>query len=309
MRLDLLKNVEISGILWYNIPDMIFCAKGVKTVSYSRRLRGGSILDVKSSIKGVCSCTRFETEYFTLPTQVGAQISMTGSASACRSRCTTDTERLSGVLCALGSRKSMREADAKIFAARRRFTLLCGENSTGIDRTVAIIASLGEIVNAGALKIIICTDDVHERYSLTESLEVMRNVFGVTSYIPGEYDDSAKYTLSASVYSFLASTKPEVLVVGRDCITKHTNLVRRKNGEDESLIELLAKLHPIVITTSKKISTGRSMAKICGIFEPSLTFVFCNEVKNLKDAVIFVPGGDEVSVKEEKVKVPEQLSF
>ncbi len=281
----------------------------MKTVSHGRRSKGNGVLDVKAAIRGIFSCTRFDTEYFTLPTQTGAQISMTGNAAACRSGCAADDEMIAGMLCALSQNKSLREDDAKIFAARHRFTLLCGEDSNGVDRTVAIIAALGEIVSAGALKIIICTDDVHERYSLTESLEVMHNVFGVTSYIPGAYDDGAKYTLAASVYSFLASTKPEILIVGRDCITKHTNLVRRRNGGDESLIELLAKLHPIVITTSKKISTGRSMAKICSIFEPSMTVVFCDEVKKLRDAVIFVPGSEDAFAKEEKHNPPEQLSF
>lgn len=122
----------------------------------------------------------------------------------------------------------MHEDDAEEFASRKRFILLCGENSGGVDRTVAMIGAISEMIRAGAKKIVICTDDPHERYSLVQSLEVMRNVFGVTSYIPGEYDDGAVYTLSASVYSFLASPNPEVLVVGRDCITKRTNLVRRR---------------------------------------------------------------------------------
>lgn len=206
--------------------------------------------------------------------------------------------------------KNMHEDDAEEFASRKRFILLCGENSGGVDRTVAMIGAISEMIRAGAKKIVICTDDPHERYTIVQSLEVMRNVFGVTSYIPGEYDEGAVYTLSASVYSFLASPNPEVLVVGRDCITKRTNLVRRKNDGEDSLTELIARLHPVVITASRRVSSGRSLAEICRIFDPAMTFVFCDEIKRLRDAVIFVPEAHEQDEKTtENAAVPEQLCF
>lgn len=279
-------------------------------MSHSRRAKGGSILDVRAAVEGIFSCTHFETEYLTLPTKIGAQLSMTGEVTACGNRCTIDGDRLPTVLRMVSPYKKMHEDDAEEFASRKRFILLCGENSGGVDRTVAMIGAISEMIRAGAKKIVICTDDPHERYTIVQSLEVMRNVFGVTSYIPGEYDDGAVYTLSASVYSFLASPNPEVLVVGRDCITKRTNLVRRKNDGEDSLTELIARLHPVVITASRRVSSGRSLAEICRIFDPAMTFVFCDEIKRLRDAVIFVPEAHEQDEKSaENAAVPEQLCF
>lgn len=276
----------------------------------SQRKTNSSILGVKSAVEGVCSCANFEKECLTLPTKEGAQISMTGEATACGNVFRIDDKRLSNMLRLITPLKNMRESDADVFAARHRFLLLCGDRTTGVDRTVAIVGALNEMVRSGVTKIVLCTDDPAERHSLVESLEVMKNAFGVTSYIPHSYDDGSKYTLSASVYSFLASPKPEVLVIGRDCITKRTNLVRQKHNGEDSLTELIAKLHPVVVTASKKISTGRSLAEICKIFEPACTFVFCDEVKRLRDAVIFVP---EMRTEEEKkVEIedsPEQLSI
>ena len=157
-------------------------------MSHSRRAKGGSILDVRAAVEGIFSCTHFETEYLTLPTKIGAQLSMTGEVTACGNRCTIDGDRLPTVLRMVSPYKKMHEDDAEEFASRKRFILLCGENG-GVDRTVAMIGAISEMIRAGAKKIVICTDDPHERYSLVQSLEVMRNVFGVTSYIPGEYDD------------------------------------------------------------------------------------------------------------------------
>lgn len=305
-------------LLWIFLSDygiinkaLIKGAKGGMRMPQIRKGRNGSILGVREAVGGICSCTHFESECLTLPTKEGAQLSMTGDTSAFGNRCTVDEERLSMMLRVVTPMKNMRSIDAKRYAERRRFILLCGDKVCGVDKTVAIIGAISEMVRAGVTKIVLCTDEPEERYALVEALEVMRNVFGVTSYIPRAYDFGAKYTLSASVYSFLASPKPEVLVIGRDCITKRTNLVRQKHDGEESLTELIAKLHPVIVTASEKVSIGRSLADICEIFEPSLTFVFCDEVKRLRDAVIFVPSENDsyASAEGNDSDEPQQLSF
>lgn len=265
-----------------------------------RRTSSGSINEIRTAVRGICSCAHFTPSYLTLPTKVGAQLSMTGDTTACGNSCELDCGRISAVL------RTYSAADTKKLIERRRFTLLCGE----FDRTVAIIGALKELFHAGVAKIVICTETPSERDALAESLEIIEDSFGVTSYRPGEYDSDARYILSASVYSFIASTKPEILVIGRDCVTKRTNLIRQKGGEEDSLTELISKLHPVVITSSQKISSCRSIAKNCGIFEPSMTFLFSGEVKNLRDAVIYKPTSAHNAGDEEKSDpVPEQISF
>lgn len=266
----------------------------------SRRTSVGSINEIRTAVRGICSCAHFTPNYLTLPTKVGAQLSMTGDTTACGNSCELDCDRISAVL------RTYSPKDTEKLLERRRFILLCGE----FDRTVAIIGALKELLHAGVTKIVICTETPAERDALAESLEIIADSFGVTSYIPGEYDSGARYILSASVYSYISSTKPEILVIGRDCVTKRTNLIRQKGGEEDSLTELISKLHPAVFTSSQKISAGRSIAKTCGIFDPSITFVFSGEVKNLRDAVIYKPTAALSETDEEKSKpMPEQLSF
>lgn len=67
-------------------------------MSHSRRAKVGSILDVRAAVEGIFSCAHFETEYLTLPTKIGAQLSMTGEVTACGNRCTIDVDRLPTVL-------------------------------------------------------------------------------------------------------------------------------------------------------------------------------------------------------------------
>lgn len=274
--------------------------EGGRKMPRSRRTSGGSINEIRTAVRGVCSCAHFTPNYLTLPTKIGAQLSMTGDTIACGNLCEMEYGRISAFL------RAYPPADTKKLIERRRFLLLCGE----FDRTVAIIGALKELIHAGVTKIVICTETPAERDALTESLEIIADSYGVTSYRPGEYDSGARYILSASIYSFIASTRPEILVIGRDCVTKRTNLIRQSDTGEDSLTELISKLHPAVITSSRKISSGRSIAKTCGIFDPSITFVFSEEVKNLRDAVIYRPNDSLPEADEERSEpMPEQLSF
>lgn len=265
-----------------------------------------NLLGIRTAVSGVCSCARFYPTSAALPTRIGAQLSMTGDTCACGNSCDLDRERLSAVIRSLRAYGSISNRDMEKFIDRRRFMLLCGD----IDRSVAIIGAVSELIRYGVTKIVAAADTPAERDALSQSLELMGDSFGVTSYIPGEYDSDARYTISASIYGFLASSNPELLVIGRDCITKKTNLIRQREQDEPSLSELISKARPVVLASSKKISGGRALAKTCEIFNPIMTFVFSGEVKKLRDAVIYSPEFKSgVPEPKEETKMPEQLCF
>ncbi len=265
-----------------------------------------TIAGIKSAVECICSSFVFARTASAIPTEIGAQLSMTGDATALGNSCVIDRERMAVVLRSMKFAKNMTSEDIDSYIDRRRFLLLCGN----FDRAVAIIGASSELIKSGIEKIVVIADTPSERIRLAESLEILRGNIGITAYTPGEYDDGAKYALSASVYSFLASTKPEILIISRDCISKKTNVIRQIGNDGSSLTSLISKVKPVILTSSKKISSGRVIAGICKLLEPVLTLVFTEEVKNLRDAVIYEPNtACKTYELASSLPPPEQISF
>ncbi len=268
-----------------------------------RSVGKGSEGRIRLSVASVLSCAGFYPVFHPMPAEAGTQISLSGNASLYGNGAEFDFERLDGVVKSLGfAHKAGVEALKK-----NRFFVLCGE----CDRAVALIGALSELVAAGVSKILILTDTTAERERISDSLELLKNALNITVYTPGEYDDGARYELSASIYAYLTSSRPEVLVLGRDCITKKSNIIRSPRDNSRStLCELIAKARPVVLTSCEKIDSGRTIGRAAGIFAPICSFTFCREVKNIHGCVIYKPERVKKQVKEEKTKpVAEQISM
>ncbi len=268
-----------------------------------RSVGKGSTPRIRLSVASVLSCAGFFPVSHVMPAEVGMQISLTGGASLYGNGVEFDYERLDGVVKSLGFAHKVGLDVLK----KKRFFILCGN----CDRAAPLMGALSELIAAGVSKILILTDTTAERERISESLELLKNALNITVYVPGEYDDGARYELSASIFSYLTSARPEVLVLGRDCITKRNNIIRSPRENSRStLCELIAKARPVVLTSCEKIDSGRTIGRAAGIFAPICSFTFCGEVKNIHGCVIYKPEPVKAKVKEEKPKpVPEQISM
>jgi len=234
---------------------------------------------------------------------MGAQLSMTGDILAYGNSGDFGRAALSAAMRTFPAMWNTRDREIDRFIERRRFTVLCGE----CDRSVAILGAVSEAIRCGITKIIVTADTPSERDNLTRSFELMHigsEPLSVTTYTPREYDSSAMYKLYASMYAFLTSNKPEILILGRDTFSRSTNLLCRGSM---SMISLIARARPVVFTSSQTIASGRTLAKIASVFDPVTTVIFAGEVRPLRDAVIYKP--DAVKKSERKTPVPEQLGF
>ena len=260
-------------------------------------------LRIRSAIGTIFSCGIFSPAEFALPPVMGAQLSMTGDILAYGNSGDFGHAALSSVLRTFPSMWNIGERDLERLIQRRRFTVLCGE----CDRSVAILGAVCEAVRCGITKIIVTADTPAERENLARSFELMRmglDGISVTSYIPREYDASAMYKMHASVFAFLTSDKPEILILGRDTFSRSTNLLCR--GET-SMTDLLSRANPVVFTSSETVAAGRTLAKLASVFKPAATVVFAGEVRSLRDAVIYKPDSEKRRHRGESV--PEQLGF
>lgn len=268
-----------------------------------RRRTTDAALQIRSAIGTIFSCGIFSPSPFPLPSEMGAQISMTGDILAYGNSGDFGHAALSAAMKTFPSMWNTGERDLERFIARRRFTVLCGE----CERSVAILGAVSEAVRCGITKIIVTADTPAEREDLAQSFEWMRmglDGISVTAYLPREYDNSAMYKMYASVYAFLTSDKPEILILGRDTFSRSTNILCRG---DHSLTGLLARANPVVFTSSQTVAAGRTLAKIASVFDPVATVVFAGEVRPLRDAVIYKPDG--VRRIQHRAPVPEQLGF
>lgn len=260
-------------------------------------------LRIRSAIGTIFSCGIFSQAPFPLPSEMGAQISMTGDILAYGNSGGFGPAALSAKLRTFPSMWNISDREMGRFIDRRRFTVLCGD----CDRSVAILGAVSEAVRCGITKIIVTADTPGERENLAQSFELMRmglEGVSVTTYTPREYDSSAMYKMYASVYAFLTSDKPEILILGRDTISRSTNLLCR--GE-VPMTELLARANPVVFTSSETVAAGRTLAKIASVFTPMATVIFAGEVRTLRDAVIYKPGN--AKRQSHTAAVPEQLGF
>lgn len=260
-------------------------------------------LRIRSAIGTIFSCGIFSPAPFPLPSEMGAQLSMTGDILAYGNSGDFGYAALSARMRTFPAMWNANERELERWIERRRFTVLCGD----CDRSVAILGAVSEAVRCGITKIIVTADTPNERENLTQSFELMRmglDGISVTAYRPKEYDSSAMYKMYASVYAFLTSDKPEILILGRDTFSRSTNILCR--GET-SMTSLLAHANPVVFTSSQTVAAGRTLAKIASVFEPAATIIFAGEVRPLRDAVIYKP--DSAKKQPRRTAVPEQLGF
>jgi hypothetical protein len=234
---------------------------------------------------------------------MGAQLSMTGDILAYGNSGDFGRAALSAAMRTFPSMWNTKDREIDRYIDRRRFTVLCGD----CDRSVAILGAVSEAVRCGITKIIVAADTPSERENLTRSFELMHmgsETISVTTYIPREYDSSAMYKMYASVYAFLTSDRPEILILGRDTFSRSTNLLCRGNT---SMTSLIARARPVVFTSSQTVASGRTLAKISSVFDPVASVIFAGEVRHLRDAVIYKPDAAKKSGR--KSSVPEQLGF
>lgn len=263
---------------------------------------------ISKAVAELCSLADFRAVEIPLPEKKGTQLSMTGETSAFANSGAFDETRLHDHLASCPSVRYRSGDDIDDYISRGRFILMCCR----LDRALAVYASVTELTRAGITKIIVAADTPAERDRLAEALSLMKDSLGarVGVYRPGEYDEETVYMFSAAVYAFLTSAEPEILVLGRDCISKRTNLVNKSGEGDSSLASLLAIAHPACLVSCDKVSGGRSLSKTCRVFEPVLTLVFCGEDKKPRDAVIYEPcEPGEKSGAKSSAKAPVQMSF
>ncbi len=260
-------------------------------------------LQIRAAISTIFSCGIFSSSAFPLPSEMGAQLSMTGDILAYGNSGDFGRAALSAAMRTFPSMWNTKDREIDRYIDRRRFTVLCGD----CDRSVAILGAVSEAVRCGITKIIVAADTPSERENLTRSFELMHmgsETISVTTYIPREYDSSAMYKMYASVYAFLTSDRPEILILGRDTFSRSTNLLCRGNT---SMTSLIARARPVVFTSSQTVASGRTLAKISSVFDPAASVVFAGEVRHLRDAVIYKPDAAKKSGR--KSSVPEQLGF
>lgn len=276
-----------------------------------RRRTTDATQNIRAAVGEVFSCGGFYASKYALPAEKGAQLSMTGDVVAVGNGGTFREDALVHVLRTFPAMWNTREKDLKRFVLRKRFTVLCGD----CDRSVAMLGAVAEMVRNGIEKIIIAADTPVERDNLAQSLELMRAGLGdvaVTAYRTRSYDASAQYKAYASVYGYLTSNKPEILILSRDSFSRRNNILRRKNVETEdglcALADLIRGARPVVITSSVTVESGRTLAKNAAIFDPAAVLVFAGEEKRLRDCVIYKP--DRASKKRREVpEIPEQMGF
>ena len=263
--------------------------------------------DIKAAVGGLFACGHFVPSRFPLPSEKGAQLSMTGEIVAFGNGGSLDFshETLLGALRTYPAMYKTPVKDLERWIERGRYTVLCGD----CDRSAAIIGSVTELVRCGVNKIIIATDTKGERGELLQSLDRMRAGLGgitVTAYRLTGYDESTQYKASSLIYAYLTSDKPEILVIGRDSFSRSTNLLRR-GTEGYSLADLLGEAHPMVIASTRTVESGRTLSKIASVFQPAATLIFAGEVRRLRDAVLYKPENGR-SRKDRRV-IPEQMAM
>lgn len=271
----------------------------------NRRRTGDTGQAIREAVGGIFSCGVFSPTDFELPAGVGTQLSMTGVTRAYGNGGSFDEAALTDMLASYPALLRTGRSCLERFAARRRFTVLCGNT----DRSIAIAGCIRELVSCGITKILITTDTNEERDNLCEALSLMRaGMDGVSVTCFGVNDDNMGYRSGSGiriigsqivvdptrqsladglVCNFLTSDTPEVMVIAQPSFTRGCNVIRR--GGEFSLSAYLAKAAPVILTSSETVDSARSMAVSSAIFEPLAVLCFTGEVRTLRDAVIFRP--------------------
>lgn len=270
-----------------------------------RRRTGDLALKIRDAVGSVFSVTSFEAAEFTLPSEKGAQLSMTGEISALGNRFGYDVPSFAKALKSCPAMKNADIDEIKRYIDAGCYAVLCGEN----DRSMIMAGVALEFVRLGAVKIVIAADTPAERDNLARAFESMHGGMGdirVTLYSHENYDSWTENKAATIVYDFLESASPEILIIGRDSFSRRTNLLNQVSGE-ESLASLISHAHPVVLTSTQTIRGGRTIAKNAVAFDPSVVIMFTEEVKRVHSAVIYMPG--DVAAAREVTVVQEQLGF
>ena len=276
-----------------------------------RRRMTDAAQNIREAVGSVFACGSFFASKFSLPAEKGAQLSMTGDIVAVGNGGSFREDSLAMALRSIPSVWKSRGTDVTRFISRRRFTVLCGD----CDRSVAMLGSITEMVKNGVEKIVIAADTPVERDNITDSLELMRAGLGeiaITTYRAKSYDASSSYKAYASIYGFLTSAKPEILVLSRDSFARKNNILRRKSVDTTdgrcSLTDLIKGAHPVVLASSLTVAGCRTIAKNSAVFEPAAQVLFAGEDRDLRDCVIYRPERTQKK-KRDSHDVPEQIGF
>lgn len=270
-----------------------------------RRRTGDLALKIRDAVSSVFSSVSFTAAEFSLPSEKGAQLSMTGEIFALGNQVAFDRSVLAKALKSCPSMEKATHEEIDRYIDGGCYAVLCGEN----DRSIPMAGTALEFVRLGAVKIVIAADTPAERDNLARAFETMHGGMGnihVTLYSHENYDGWTENKAATIVYDFLESESPEILIIGRDSFSRRTNLLNQQNGE-ESLASLISRAHPIVLTSTQTIRGGRTIAKNAQAFEPAALIMFTEEVKHIRGAVIYMPS--EAPRKREAAVVQEQLGF
>ncbi len=249
-----------------------------------RQRTGDTGQALRDAVGRLFSCGVFSVRDFELPAGVGIQLSMTGVTIAYGNGGGFDPIALENTLAVYPALR--RTSCLEKFAARLRFTVMCGNT----DRSVALLGSIREMIDRGITKILITTDTNEERDNLFRAFSLMRaSLDGVSTVCFGISDDAAdRHDLADRIVcDFLTSNAPAVMILAQPSFTRSTNIIRQ--GGDFSLASYLAKAAPVVLTSSETVDSARSMASSAAVFSPMATLCFTGEVRPLRDAVIFRP--------------------
>ena len=263
----------------------------------------GKVLKIRENIRSVFRDAGFSGSDILLPADVGAQLSLTGEIRARGNRFDADTRRIARAVENVSPVKCSRAAVEKSVKDGRYF-VLCGE----LDRFVAIVSSVLELIDSGASKFIIAADSPEDRDEIARSFEVMKgsSELDLSVYESDISETGSSYAAYAMAYSFLSSDLPQAMVISRDSFCRSNNIINRRDG-DRSPAALLGCSSPVVIVSTPTIKSAKKMAAKCSVFSPCMSVLFTREVSSMKAAVLFNASVSRES-KQEDAGV-EQLGF
>lgn len=251
-----------------------------------RRVSASYFGEIRDFVGRIFSSGDFYPEEYTMSEDIEAQLSITGEVIGLRNAGCFDENTLYAVLKETPHINIGTESGLKKLIAGRRFTVMCGDN----DRSLAIAATVEELIKLGFCRILIATDTVTERDNIAASIPLMfRGVDGVSVSVY-KRNDSERYAdeCEECIDDFLTAESASILIIGRDSFARKNNILRRKIYNC-SLAEQVAESRPVVLTSTKTVESGQTISDIGEIFSPAATVIFAGEAKNLRDDVIFDP--------------------
>lgn len=268
-----------------------------RSKSKSKRRTADCVQAVRLAVGKVFSCSNLYKSSFDLPYGAGEQLSITGFSLAFGNGGGFFPE-LNNVMKSFPAMRGYSGKTIDRLARRRAFIVQCGD----CDVHLVLLGVLSEILKSGAMKIIVASDSAEERAAVFDSLTMMRAELSGAAVELFKADKLEK--AENTVYGFLTSEQPEILVMGQASFTREYNFLRRSE-----LSEHISKARPVIVTISETTSSARSIAKSSVIFSPCALVSVVSEVKRLRDAVIFRPADLEPSKAAKKSRSDEPLQL